>query len=63
MGEYTRGVMSLSTAGLDLLHGHNFAYNYMNSFWSYEAFISKVNHVVQVCFSNALIFNYGIIEP
>lgn len=62
MGEYTRGIMSLSTAGLDLLHGHNFACNYINSFWSYEASLSKVNHVVQIRFSKALIFNYDIIE-
>lgn len=63
MGEYTHGVMSLSTAGLDLLHGHHFACSYMNSFWSYKAFLPKANHVVQICFSNALVFNYDITEP
>lgn len=45
------------------LHGHNFAYNYISSFWSYKAFLSKVNHAVQIYFSNVLVFNYDIIEP
>lgn len=45
------------------LHGHNFAYNYISSFWSYTSFLSKVNHAVRICFSNALIFNYDIIDP
>lgn len=61
MSEYTCRIMSLSAAaGMVLLHGHKFAYNYMKSFWSYKALLSKVNHVVQIYFSNALIFNYDI---
>lgn len=52
--------MSLNAAGLVSLHGHKFAYNHVNSFWPYKAFLSKVSHVVQICFSNVLIFNYDI---